>query len=257
MPGAVKGFSHRGSDMSRENTAAAFQAVAQLGFRYFETDLRTTLDGKLVCFHDSVLDRVTDRRGPISKYTWDELKDVRVGGEPILLFEELLATFPDHHVNVDLKDSASSQYLGRLIRRYDAAERVLVGSFQDNHRINFFRSFPRYRNVMASSGGQRCLTMLWSVSRLGVNAATLAVGKRMRKQLLIDAAQVPVYEKVVRVTDRRFIEFCHALGIEVHVWTINDPATMEQLIDLGVDGLVSDDGPALAGVLDRHGFWPQ
>ncbi len=255
--GAVKGLSHRGSDVHRENTLAAFASAAALGFRYFETDVRTTKDGQLVCFHDETLDRVSTGTGPLSAHTWAELAAVRVGGERLLRFEDLLTRFPEHHLNVDLKDEAGAQLLAELLHRHRAEHRVLVGSFSDANRFRFFRGQPRLRKQVASSAGKSCLIALWAASRAGRSRAALRFGRWFCRRYLIDAVQVPVTEYRIRVTDRRFVDYCHALGLEVHVWTINDPAQMRELIELGVDGLVSDDGPALAHVLDRRGHWPQ
>ena len=255
--GAVKGFAHRGCDTERENTMAAFRAMVDLGYRYLETDVHTTRDGIVVCFHDQTLDRVSTGKGPIGDHTWAELQQLQVGGEPIITFEELLKEFPDHHVNVDLKDNLSSKLIGAVMARNNALERVLISSFLDQHRQDFYDTNPEYRSVVASSAGQRTLAALWAASRIGNNPLSLQFGRWLRKRKVVDAAQIPIFHDRRRVCDKKFVRFCQAIGLEVHVWTINDTETMEELFELGVDGIMTDDGPALAELLDRRGHWPQ
>lgn len=98
-------FAHRGGAADGiENTTAAFRRAADAGYRYFETDVHTTADGRLVAFHDATLDRVTDARGRIAELPWSEVRRARVAGrEPLPLFEELLETFPEARWNVDIK----------------------------------------------------------------------------------------------------------------------------------------------------------
>ena len=249
----IKAFAHRGSDPERENTLVAFQNAYDLGYRYFETDVHTTKCGQLVCFHDPILDRVSDATGLVSQHSWRDLDKVRVGGEPLLLFEDLLKEFPDVRVNVDMKDRSSPKLIGDVLRKTDSADRVLVSAFEDVHRISFFRAYPEYQGVVASSAGKKTLTALYAASRV----AAFGFGRSLRKIMHSDAAQIPQFYNTINVADERFIAYCHTIGMEVHVWTINDTETMEELVALGVDGIMTDDGPALASVLDHHGQWPQ
>lgn len=130
---ATIAFAHRGGAADGiENTTAAFRRAAHAGYRYFETDVHTTSDGRLVAFHDATLDRVTDARGRIAELPWSEVRRARVAGrEPLPLFEELLETFPGARWNVDIKAASALVPLVELIRRTDAWDRVCVGSFSE------------------------------------------------------------------------------------------------------------------------------
>lgn len=251
-------FAHRGADTARENTLAAFTAAVERGYAYLELDVHTSADGELVVFHDETLDRTTDGTGPISERTWAELSRLRVvsdvdgdqdgGSEPLLRFEDLLTAWPDVHLNVDLKDDASAEVIADLIARHDAWDRVLIASFQDGRRRRFVRAAGR-RTAM--SGGAAAIAALvltapWGLTRL--------VGRRLAD---IDCVQVPVRQGPIRIVTPRFIARCHQAGLAVHVWVVDEPAEMERLLEMGVDGLMTDDVDALASVMQARGCWPQ
>lgn len=127
-------FAHRGGAADGlENTAAAFRRAAAAGYRYFETDVHATADGKLVAFHDATLDRVTDATGRIRELSWSRVREARVAGsEPLPLFEELLEEFPDARWNVDVKDESALYPLVNLVARAGVWDRVCVGSFSES-----------------------------------------------------------------------------------------------------------------------------
>ena len=133
-------MSHRGFSLAgQENSMAAFRAAVELGFRYLETDVRATRDGVLMAFHDPTLERTTDGRGELTAHTAGQLAQLRISGEPIPTFEELLAAWPDVCLNVDVKDMAAADELARLIEAYAAHDRVLVASFSDRRRFRVLR----------------------------------------------------------------------------------------------------------------------
>ncbi|MEW2041724.1 glycerophosphodiester phosphodiesterase family protein, partial [Streptomyces sp. NPDC005534] len=129
-PGPIP-FAHRGGSADGlENTLTQFRRAVDAGYRYIETDVHATADGRLVAFHDVTLDRVTDGAGRISELPWEDVRHARVAGsEPVPLFEELLETFPEVRWNVDVKAEAALLPLLDLIGRTDAWDRVCVGSF--------------------------------------------------------------------------------------------------------------------------------
>ena len=126
-------IAHRGGALDgRENSMAAFARAVELGYRYLETDVQVTADDVLVVFHDDRLDRVTDRPGEIGSLTWREVRAARIGGtDPIPLFADVLASWPDVRVNVDPKSDRAVGPLVRTIRAAGALDRVCIGSFSD------------------------------------------------------------------------------------------------------------------------------
>ncbi|MFE9402831.1 glycerophosphodiester phosphodiesterase [Streptomyces sp. NPDC006530] len=237
-------FAHRGGAADGiENTAAAFKRAAAAGYRYFETDVHTTADGRLVAFHDATLDRVTDARGKIAELPWDAVKRARVAGrEPLPLFEELLEAFPEARWNVDLKTESALVPLIDLIRRADAWDRVCVGSFSEARVARAHRlAGPR----LATSYGVRGVAAL--------RLRSYKIPAPLRPGAV--SAQVPESQNGIPVVDRRFVRTAHALGLHVHVWTINDPARMRALLDLGVDGIMTDHLETLRTVLTDRGGW--
>ncbi|MFF3290261.1 glycerophosphodiester phosphodiesterase family protein [Streptomyces sp. NPDC003023] len=237
-------FAHRGGAADGiENTAAAFRRAAGAGYRYFETDVHTTADGRLVAFHDTTLDRVTDSRGRIAALPWSEVSRARVAGrEPLALFEELLEEFPQARWNVDLKAESALGPLVELIRRTDAWDRVCVGSFSESRVARAMRlAGPR----LATSFGVRGV--------LGLRLGSYGIPAAVRGGAV--CAQVPESQNGIRVVDRRFVRAAHERGLQVHVWTVNDADRMAALLDLGVDGIMTDHLETLRSVLTDRGVW--
>ncbi|MFC9607783.1 glycerophosphodiester phosphodiesterase [Streptomyces niveus] len=237
-------FAHRGGAADGiENTAAAFRRAAGLGFRYFETDVHTTADGRLVAFHDETLDRVTDMRGRIRELSWSEISRARVGGgEPLALFEDLLEEFPDARWNIDMKAEPALLPLIELIRRTDSWDRVCLGSFSEARVARAQRlAGPR----LATSYGVRGV--------LGLRLRSYGVPAPVREGAV--CAQVPQDQSGVRVVDERFVRTAHARGLQVHVWTVNEADRMRALLDLGVDGIMTDHLETLSAVLTERGVW--
>ncbi len=239
-------YAHRGGALyppnrHRENTLHAFQQAVDLGYRYLETDVHATADGVLVAFHDDILDLATDRTGVVAEVLWSEVRLARVQGEPIPLLEDLLGTWPDLRVNIDLKHDASVAPLVDVIERTAAHDRVCAASFSG-------RRLARFRQL---SGGRVCTAIA-----PGEIARLRAAGFRAPSGRFAGAcAQVPVRQGPVLILDRRFVDTAHRHGLPVHVWTIDDPAEMERLLDLDVDGIMTDRPSVLKEVLVRRGVW--
>jgi glycerophosphoryl diester phosphodiesterase len=245
-----RAFAHRGwhtGDLTGlENTAKAFGRALAEGYRYLETDVHLTADGKLVAFHDVRLDRVTDQRGAVAALTWDEIRQARIGGrEPIPLLAELLADFPAARFNIDAKSDATVAPLVAAIRGAGAMDRVCVASFSDR-RLRALRSM--LGPDVAMSLGPR------QVVRLVARASMVPVRLRFDGAI---ATQVPATSGRLPVVTSRFVRAAHRFGLEVHVWTIDKPAEMNRLLDLGVDGLMSDRPDLLRDVLRSRGCWPE
>lgn len=232
-------------NIGRENTLPAFQRAAELGFRYLETDVHVTADGRLVAFHDPDLQRVGGRAGRIEDMTWDELRDIDIAGARIPLMDELLDALPDARFNVDLKTPRATEPLARCISAHGAEERVNVASF-GLPQLHAFRRLVRGRvSTSVSAAAIAYDRFIPALPRL-VNSAGVAV-------------QIPVAQRVaghdVRICTPALISRAHARGQQVHVWTVDDAAAMNELIDLGVDGIISDRPDVLRDVLEQRGMW--
>ena len=224
---------------------AAFERAVGLGYRYLETDVHATADGVLLAFHDRTLDRMTDGSGPVAELTYDEVATMRIGGhEPIPRLDELLAAWPDVRINVDIKDRPAIAPLVRLARRRDVVDRICVASFSEA-RLSAVRYAVGPR--LATSLGPRGVAALRLASYGGLLARLARAG--------IPCAQVPPTARGYPVVTRAFVAAAHRLGTQVHAWVVNDPAEMRRLLDLGVDGIVTDELETLRSVLDGRGDW--
>ncbi|CAL9622518.1 glycerophosphodiester phosphodiesterase [Streptomyces sp. enrichment culture] len=242
-PGPIA-FAHRGGAADGlENTVRQFRCAVEAGYRYVETDVHATRDGRLVAFHDATLDRVTDGAGRIADLPWREVRQARVAGEePVPLFEELLQTFPEVRWNVDVKAEAALLPFLDLVGRTDAWDRVCLGSFSEARLVRAQRlAGPR----LATSYGTRGVLNL-RLRSWGLPAA-------VRPSAV--AAQVPESQSGIRVVDRRFVRAAHARGLQVHVWTVNEPDRMHRLLALGVDGIMTDHIDTLRKVMEDRGVW--
>lgn len=244
-------LAHRGGslyapNLGRENTLAAFRTAVDLGYRYLETDVHATKDGVVVAFHDEVLDRVGDRTGAIRDLNWDEVSRVRIGGEPIPRLSDVLDELPGARLNIDLKADDVVEPACALLRAAGAIDRVCLGSFSQR-RLTRARALlgPRVATAAGSPGiAALRFAPAWLTRLLHTPAPVLQVPH----------THVVAGRRIVVVTPA-FVEGAHALGKQVHVWTIDDEAQMTHLLDLGVDGIVTDRIDVLRAVLQRRGEW--
>jgi glycerophosphoryl diester phosphodiesterase len=219
----------------------AFAAAVSMGYCYVETDVHATADGVLLAFHDHSLDRVTDMTGDVARLPFSTVRKARVAGEPIPLLEDVLGTWPDLRVHVDAKHAAAVPALVDAVDRTSAHGRVCVGAFSD-------RRVARLRRL---SGGRIC-TWMGRGGILGLRAASLGAPV---PRSAAGCTQVPVRHGRLPLVDRRFVDAAHRRDVAVHVWTIDDRAEMERLLDLGVDGILSDRPSLLKEVFVERGLW--
>jgi glycerophosphoryl diester phosphodiesterase len=251
-------FAHRGgAALWPENTLRSFQGALDLGVRYLETDVHTTRDEVIVCFHDATVDRTTDGTGRVRDKTLDELRRLDAGyrfspdgrsypfrgrGDTVPTFEEALALHPEARFNVEIKQREPDMVarLFRFIEERELHDRVLVAAADD--RVgDAFRAVARGR--VRTSAGIRGVQAFWAASLTGAH-------RFMRFDF--DALQVPPCHPTrpwLRVVTRRFVEAAHHHGIRVHVWTIDDPDEIRRLCALGVDGIMSDRPDVLVDVV--------
>jgi len=246
--GGPVGIAHRGSRLLwPENTGVAFQGAAALGYRRFETDLRVTADGVLVCFHDPVLTRTTDGHGFVATTTFDELRKLDAGyrhrldggfpfrgkGIQVPTFAEMVGMWPETGWVVDLKADGTEGLLVEAIEELDLADRVIVGSFSSD-RVSRFRHLSGGRVATSTPPGETFRAML------------AAAAPRTRKaggevfHPATSALQVPATWYGVPVVTQGLVELAHDASRLVHVWTVNSVDEVASLVDLGVDGLITD-----------------
>ncbi|MGI9032618.1 MAG: glycerophosphodiester phosphodiesterase [Acidimicrobiales bacterium] len=241
--GAPIAFAHRGGAAEApENTVAAFEAAVALGFDALETDVRVTSDGVLVTFHDAELDRATDRRGVVAELPYADVSLARIGGEPIPMFEDVLGSFPCIRFNVDAKADAAVGPMVAAVRRTGSQDRVCLGSFVDK----------RVRRIRSLTDGRVC-TWMGRRDMLRMRMASVGVPTGAFRSPCV---QVPVCKGVLPIVDGRFVDGAHRRGVVVHVWTIDDPDQMGSLLDLGVDGIMSNRPSVLKEVFEDRGLWP-
>ncbi|WP_434740016.1 glycerophosphodiester phosphodiesterase [Micromonospora sp. SH-82] len=238
-------FAHRGGAADGdENTVAAFTRAVELGYRYVETDVHATADGVAVVFHDRTLHRVTGEPGRLADLRWADLASVRVGGAAVVpRLDEVLTAWPQVRFNIDVKSDGGVEPTVATVGRAGAGGRVLLASFSD----------ARLSRLRASTAGR----VATSLGMRGVARLRLASlhGRRVRLPPSVVAAQVPPRYGRVPVVDRRFLAYCHRLGLQVHVWTIDEPTEMHELLDLGVDGIMTDHVGVLRDVYLSRGHW--
>jgi glycerophosphoryl diester phosphodiesterase len=239
-------FAHRGgAAVGDENTAAAFARCIELGYRYVETDIHATSDGVPVVFHDATLARMTGDQRRVRDVRWADLATLRVAGEAAVpRLDDMLDAWPQVRFNIDIKAEQAVAPAVDAVRRSGALDRVLLASFSDARLARIRRALgPR----VATSLGTREVARLWAGAQLGR-------ARRMPEGVV--AAQVPVRHGRIRVVTRRFLAHAHRLGLQVHVWTVDDPTQMHELLDLGVDGIMTDRIEVLREVYSARGLWP-
>lgn len=254
-------FAHRGgAGLAPENTLAAFERGVALGADALELDIQTTREGEIVVIHDLTLDRTTSGTGPVSAYSLDELRRLDAGyrftpdggrtyplrgkGIAVPTLREVFERFAGLRVNIDLKEStpARERRLWELIQEYGAEDRVLVASGDLHQPIVRFRQLAGGRVATSASAPE---------IRNFVLAAAARAGRWLRPAY--DALQVPETHRGIHVVSRTTLAAAHRLGLDVHVWTVDARADMERLLDLGVDGIMTDRPDILAEVLARRG----
>jgi glycerophosphoryl diester phosphodiesterase len=244
LEGAPLAFAHRGGAGDwPENTMPAFEGAVALGFRHLETDAHLTSDGVLLAFHDDVLDRVTDRVGVIAELPYAEVRLALVDGrEPIPLVEDLLTAWPDVFINIDPKHDQAVEPLTVLLTQMGIAERVCIGSFSDD-RLARARALVGPA-LCTSLGPADIIRQRWAANN-GTHVDDIPA----------PCLQVPTTVADNALVDEAFVECAHDHDLQVHVWTIDEADEMTRLLDLGVDGIMTDRPAVLKGVLGARGEW--
>lgn len=242
---AHRGGALTGANAGIENSMVAFAAAVALGYRYVETDVHATSDGVVVAFHDATLNRVTDLTGSVADIPYEQVRRALIGGrEAVPLLSEILTSWPDLRVNIDCKGRTAIEPLADVIAQHRAWDRVCVASFS-----------PWRLSRLRAVCGPRVAT---SYTPLGVGALALLPTNRLRWLTTghtAVAAQVPSSAGPLPIVTRAFVDRAHTLRKQVHVWTVDDPAEMTRLLDLGVDGIITDRTDLLRSVYVDRGIW--
>lgn len=229
---AHRGFVPADAEGVVENTLAAVAGAHAAGATYVESDCHLTRDGVVVLFHDADLSRVTGDPRRVDELTVRELEQIMSTRGGLLTLAQALSSFPTLRFNLDVKAAGAADAVGSGVAR--DADRVLVASFSDARRRVALAAARERGGVPAASAGTGTIVRMLLAHALG---SSKLVARALRD---VDALQVPERQGPLRIVTRRFVEAAHSAGVEVHVWTVNDPAAMARLLDLGVDGLVSD-----------------
>jgi glycerophosphoryl diester phosphodiesterase len=247
-------FAHRGgTEEAPENSLAAFAAAVEVGFTYLETDVHLTADGVVVAAHDEHLDRVSDASGEIAALSWREVSRARLGGtEPIPTFEELLEAFPDQRFNIDPKSDAVVDPLVDALVRFDAVDRVCIGAFSQS-RLQRIRD--RLGNAVCTSSGPRETARAMALARLGPLGPNRRRVEGSGKRPAFGCLQIPLRHKGVPVLTAGLLAWAHNVRVQVHVWTVDDATEMHRLLDMGVDGIMTDRPSVLRDVLVEREEW--
>jgi len=237
-------LAHRGLAIDApENTLLAFAKALAVGATHLETDVHASADGVAILSHDPDLFRLTGRHVRIEQLTAAELARIDLGeSQTFATLAAALDAFPDARFNIDIKAAAAAVPTIEAVRAAHAEHRVLIGSFSKARRLAVVRKLP---GVVTSVSSRGAVIATWAAA-VGLPALT-------RRALRgVQAVQLPERVLGAPTTSARAIAAYHSAGVEVHIWTINDPGQMNRLLDAGVDGIVSDRADlALAAIARR------
>lgn len=244
-----RAFAHRGwhiDDLAgMENSLSAYRRAVAEGYTYLEADVHATADGVVVMHHDGTLDRTTDGTGPIAMQPWSAVRRALIGGrEPVARLEDVLEELPAARLNLDIKAEPATLPLLDVLGRTNAWDRVCAASFSE-------RRLATLRRL----AGDRLLTAVGPRSALELRIRSWAPWLPARPWVRGRLAQLPRNHGRLRVIDRALLRYTRRHDIEVHVWTIDTETEMVELLDLGVDGLVTDRPDVLRDVLEGRGDW--
>jgi len=250
-------IAHQGGDgLWPGDTLYAMEQAAALGVDVLEMDMHSTADGVLVMMHDDTVDRTTNGTGAINDMTLDELKALDAGydwsdddgltfpfrdqGVTVPTLEEIFTVFPDYRMNIEIKQAlpSISEPFCKMIRDYHMEDQVLVASFDQKVLKEFREDCPE----VATSTGESEVITLFVLSKLFLeNAYSPSAG----------GTQVPETRSGLTVLTERFVNAAHNRSMEVHAWTINDQDDQQRLLQMGLDGIITDRPDLLMELLDR------
>jgi len=254
-------IAHRGcAGESPENTIPAFERALAQGAGVLESDVHLTRDGVPILIHDATIDRVTGDSGSVADFTADELRRFDAGyhfspdggqSHPyrnrsvrIPSLEEAFHHFPDTRFNLELKAPGCGLIDAtlELVARHRREAITLLTAGDGGIMTRLRGRLGGLANPIAQGASEHDIREFLGCAAAGTDPPPGPM-----------ALQIPPEAGGQPLVDAPLIEFAHARGIQVHVWTINDPAEMHRLLDLGADGIITDYPGRLAEVIgDRR-----
>ena len=234
-------FAHRGgANDFVENTLEAFEQSINLGFKYIETDVRATKDNKLVIFHDPDLKRMLNLEIDISSINYDELSSYKINGvHKIPTFLETVSSWPNINFNIDPKSDKSAELLISELKSVGNLDRFCVGSF-DSTKLNKIRN--AFDNKLCTSMGTNEVINFYFLRFFGINSINTP------------CLQLPYYKNGFKIITAKLIRDAHKFNKKVHAWTIDDPKEISELLDMGIDGIMTDSPKLLKNEMAKKGI---
>ena len=249
-------IAHRGGGgLAPENTLAAFERAASIGVDVIEIDVQSTSDGELVVLHDAAVDRTTDGSGLINSLTLEQVKKLdagfswtqdggqtfpfRAGGVTIPTLREVFKAFPNLRFNIEPKHQTPSliKPLCAILREFSMTDKVVIASFNQT----ILDEFRANCSEVATSASPSEVSKFLALYKTGVSQAYSPS---------MQALQVPEYAGV-QILSKGFVEAAHERNLKVHVWTVNEATDMQRMLDMGVDGIMTDYPDRLLNLLKR------
>jgi glycerophosphoryl diester phosphodiesterase len=234
----------------------AFEKAVAMGVDVLETDIHSTADGVLVVRHDPTVDATTNGTGYISDFRLAELRELDAGyrwtgdngiafpyreqGITIPTLDEVLYAFPGIRVNIDIKpkDALIIGPFCQMLKKFDKLDRVLVGSFHDDQIRRFRNLCPQ----VATAAGVMETRLFYGLNRVYLESIYRPNA---------EAFQIPEYANGMHIVTPRFVRGAQSQNIQVHVWTVNEEADMQRLMEWGVVGIITDYPDRLMKILGR------
>ena len=232
-------LAHRGGSIeSLENTIESFKYSISLGCNYIETDVQLSLDGKPYIFHDEDLNRLAGINKIFNDLHSSEIDEIKLfNNHKIPLLEEVLLKFPETYFQIDVKTDEVALPALKVIYDLGVQDRVCIASFS-SERLELVRN--KYPDICISMGPKEILKLL--LASFGLYRGTVPG----------DCLQIPIYQYGIKLVTKRFVNFVQSKDLKVIVWTINKPEEMKKLIELEVDGIITDKPKALFDILKQN-----
>ncbi len=230
---------HRGGSIEApENTIESFEYSIELGSSYIETDVQLSSNGIPYIFHDDDLKRLFGKNIIFNSLHSDEIDELKLFDKyKIPTLESTLQKFPDTLFQIDVKTDEVVLPAMEVIKKTNSTDKVCIASFSSKRLKQVHKLYPE---ICLSMGPFEVMKLL--LSSFGL----------YRNKVPGNCLQIPIYQYGIKLVTKRFINYIHSIGLKIHVWTINDEDTMQKLIDLGVDGIITDRPKALKDLLSHH-----